>query len=91
MDEIEASYPPGSEGAPKASPRPYRLDAYDQLWERLMAQLDTDSLSESTRAEVALGLLLAAGLYRIERAIGMATDQVYDEGVKTLTQNGESK
>lgn len=52
--------------------RPYRLDAYERLWDRLLTHLNEGDLDEYTQAMVELGLLLAAGLYRIERAVAMA-------------------
>lgn len=59
-------------GVDEICPRPYRLNAYDQLWERLVARLNGGSLDDSTQAVVEVGLLLAASLYRVERAIGVA-------------------
>lgn len=76
-------------GVEKISPPPYRLNAYEQLWERLVNRLNGGS-DESTEAVVEVGLLLAAGLYRVERAISVAADRgvdvVYEEPIETLTQ-----
>ena len=81
-------------GTDKISPRPYRLNAYDQLWERLAVRLNGGSLDQSTQALVEVGLLLAAGLYRVERAISVAADRgeevVYEEPIETLTQGVEA-
>ena len=57
------------------TPQPYRHNAYDLLCEGLVNRLNGGSLDEPTRAVVEMGLLVAAGLYRIERAIGMAADR----------------
>ena len=57
------------------SVRPYRLDAYERLWDRLLIRLNEGKLNAATQAVVELGLLLAVGLYRIERAVGTASDQ----------------
>lgn len=72
--------------AEKFCPRPYRLDAYDQFWERLARRMNEGSLDAYVAAPlVEVGMLLAAGLYRVERAISVAADQANENA----TQNKE--
>lgn len=78
------------------SPRPYRLNTYDQLWERLVTKLEKleqASFGESPEAlMLEVGLLLAAG---VERAINVATDRgvdvVNEESIETLTGDLNAK
>ena len=65
-----------TQGTEKTSSRSCPHESYEWLWERLVSCLDTCSLDTKTEILLEVALLLAAGLFEVGHAIGMATDPV---------------